>query len=300
MIYPSQDQVVYKGMTESQLNDAFNVYKWIPNFDDLLQKNRERAQLVKAQLNPIQDVPYGRENIQKLDIYVPPNVTQAPVLISIHGGGWMMGSKNPWAIPAETLMSKGVISVAINYGLAPQYRMKEIIDHVRTAVAWVYNNISSYGGNPQQIYIYGVSAGAHLASTTLMTGWHEDYGLPNDVIKGIVAMSGIYDICTLFYAPQSDSQKALQVTLEEAMRDSTIYHPPEHPIPAIIAYGEKEPLIPYFFEAQNYAFELYKSDCNVSIIEVSNANHYDVINELAKDEGKVFQAFMKMVNSEKK
>jgi len=104
--------------------------------------------------------------------------------------------------------------------------MADIIAHVRHAVAWTYKNIAQYGGDPARLYMYGMSAGAHLASTTLMPGWHKDFGLPEDVIKGLVAMSGIYDLCTLAHAPQADSQKALQMTLEESRRDSPFYHLP--------------------------------------------------------------------------
>jgi len=289
------DPIVYKGLTVSQMTDAYDDYKTIPNFDDLLQENRERAQTVKARLNPIHDVAYGTEVIQKLDIYAPKNAKKMPVLISIHGGGWTMGSKNPWAIPAEILISQGIISVPIDHGLAPQYRMEEIIAHIRHAVAWVYKNIAQYGGDPNRIYIYGISAGAHLASTTLMPSWHKDFDLPEDVIKGLVGMSGIYDLCTLVHAPQSDSQKALQITLEEAWRDSPIYHLPKHSIPSVIAHGEKEPFILYHLEANNYAQELRKVGCNVSLIEVPNANHFDMINELTNAKGKVFQAVMEML-----
>lgn len=284
------DPIVYKGMTVNQLTEAYDNYKAIPNLDVLLQENRERAQTVKTRLNPIQDVAYGSESIQKLDIYAPKNLKKMPVIMSIHGGGWTMGSKNPWAIPAEALMSKGILSVSIDYGLAPQYKMKDIVTHVRCAVAWVYKNIEEYGGDPNRLYIYGISAGAHLASTTLMPSF-----LPENVIKGIIAMSGIYDLCTLVHAPEADSQKALQMTLEESRHYSPFYHPPKYSIPAIIAYGEKEPLVLYHLEASNYARELQKAGCNVSLIEVPDANHFDMINELTNTEGKLFKGVMKML-----
>ncbi len=292
---PLENLIVYKGMTINQLTEAYDDYKAIPNFDALLKENRERAQTVKTILNPINDIAYGSESIQKLDIYAPKNIKKMPVILSIHGGGWTMGSKNPWAIPSKSLMSKGILSVSIDYGLGPQYRMKDIIAHVRDAIAWVYKNIDQYEGDPDRLYIYGMSAGAHLASTALMPSWHKDFDLPEDVIKGLIAMSGIYDLCTLVHAPQADSQKALQMTLEESRRDSPLYHLPQHSIPAIIAYGEKEPLILYHIEASNYAQELRKAGCNASLVEVPAANHFDMINELANTEGKVFKAVMKML-----
>ncbi len=287
--------IVYKGMTVNQLTEAYDDYATIPNLSVLLQENRERALAVKARLDPIQDIAYGPENIQKLDIYVPKNAKNVPVIISIHGGAWTVGSKNSCAIPAETLISMGVLFISIDYGLAPQYRMENIMAHVRQAIAWVYKNIAQYGGDPNRLYIYGMSAGAHLAGTTLMPNWHKDFDLPEDVIKGLIALSGIYDICTLVYASQAGAQKALQMTGEEARRTSPLYHLPKHCIPSIIAYGEKEPLILFRFEAYQYALELQKAGCTVSLIEVPHANHFDMINELSNIQGKVFQSVMKML-----
>src|SRR6185437_15756296 len=93
-----ENPIVYKGMTVNQLKNAYDDYTAIPSFGALLKENRERAELVKSRLNPIQDIAYGPEQIQKLDIYTPKNAKKTPVLISIHGGGWILGSKNPWAI----------------------------------------------------------------------------------------------------------------------------------------------------------------------------------------------------------
>ena len=289
------DPIVYKGMTVTQLTDAYNDYKSIPDLDALLQENREHAQIVRTRLNPIQDIAYGNEIIQKLDIYAPKNANNLPVLISIHGGGWTRGSKNTWSIPAESLTPMGIISVSVDYGLAPQYRMKDIIAHIRQAIAWVYKNITQYGGDPNRLYIYGMSAGAHLASTAIMPGWHKDFDLRENVIKGLVALSGIYDLCTLVHAPEASIQQALQMTGDESRNESPFYHLPKQSIPVIIAFGEKEPLILYQLEAHNYAKELQKADCNVSLIEVPGANHFDMINELADIEGNVFKAVMKML-----
>jgi len=117
-------------------------------------------------------------------------------------------------------MAKGIISVSIDHGLAPQYRMADIIAHVRHAVAWTYKILLNMEETRHAFTCMECQLVAHLASTTLMPGWHKDFGLPEDVIKGLVAMSGIYDLCTLAHAPQADSQKALQMTLEESRRDS--------------------------------------------------------------------------------
>ena len=67
-------------------------------------------------------------------------------------------------------------------------------EQVRRAVAWVYKNAASFGGDPNRIYVSGHSSGAHLAGVPLITDWQKDFGVPADVIKGALLSSGMYDL----------------------------------------------------------------------------------------------------------
>lgn len=290
----STDPVVYKGMTARQLADAYNVFLSFPDAGSWLQANRIRAAKIEAELKPLKDLSYGLAPIQKLDIYAPANAKAAPVLIDIHGGGWTMGSKNPRAIPAQTVTTAGAIWVAVDYGLAPEYSMNQIIDHVRCAIAWVYRNIVQYGGDPNQLFVFGNSAGAHLAGTTLMPGWLGEYGMPSDAIKGAVLTSGIFDLASQVHA-QTGPQEALKMSLEDAMRFSPLHHLPLQPLPVIIAYGEKE-LKEFIIESQSYAKALIEAGCDVCLLEVPAAHHFDMINELANSQGQLFQAVKRLLN----
>jgi len=288
------EPIVYRGMTAKQVAEAYDDTISIPNLAILLQENRERAKICKDKLNPINDVAYGSEPIQKLDIYAPNQEKNIPVLLDIHGGGWIYGSKNPRSIPAEAIMSQRVIWVTIDYGLFPKYRMEEIISHIRSAVAWIYKNINQYGGNPNQLYISGQSSGAHLAATTLMEGWHNDFDVPEGVIKGLIALSGVYDLEGLVYASKNEIQEMLRLTLEEARCVSPFYHLPKKVIPVIIAYGDKEPLA-YVREAEDYTKALEAVGCNVTLIKVRNANHFDMINAFSNHDESLFKTTMKMI-----
>ncbi len=289
------DPIVYKGMTAKQLAEAYNVFSTVPDPAGWLQANRVRAQLVEAELKPIKDLSYGEAPIQKLDIYAPADAKNAPVLIDIHGGGWTAGSKNPRAIPAQAVTANGTIWVPIDYGLAPEYSMDQMIDHVRRAITWVYWNIAQYGGDPNQLFIFGQSAGAHLAGTALMTGWHHEYGIPENAIKGAVLISGIFDLEGLVHA-RTGPQEALKMTLEDAWRASPFYHLPQRLIPIIVAYGKDE-LEEFIVESQNYTMALKKAGFDVTLIEVPAAHHFDMMNELANTQGELFKAVKEMLNS---
>lgn len=86
-------------------------------------------------------------------------------------------------------------SAVINYALAPDYGMGEIVRQARAAVAWLWRNASSLGADRDRIYATGHSAGGHLVTMLLATDWpgfSED--LPADVLKGGCAISGIFDL----------------------------------------------------------------------------------------------------------
>src|SRR3990170_379399 len=67
-------------------------------------------------------------------------------------------------------------------------------EQVRRAIAWVYKNAASFGGDPNRLYLSGHSSGAHLAGVALVTDWKKDFDLPPDLIKGGLCCSGMYDL----------------------------------------------------------------------------------------------------------
>jgi arylformamidase len=150
------------------------------------------------------------------------------------------------------------------------------------------------GGDHNRIYVSGQSAGAHLAATTLIPGWNKDFNLPEDLVKGLIALSGIYDFDSLIQFPKTETQEILKLTFDEVRRFSPIYHPPKKAISSIIAYGDKEPFA-YSVESIEYAKILQQAGCHVSLIVVPNANHFDMINELSNVAGEVFKVSMEMM-----
>ncbi|MCK4989925.1 MAG: alpha/beta hydrolase, partial [Bacteroidales bacterium] len=95
-----------------------------------------------------------------LDIYYPVEKEGFPTVVWFHGGGLTGGNK---FIPEE-LKEKGVAVVAVNYRLYPKIKAPVYIEDAAAAVAWVFKNIETYGGDPDLIFVSGHSAGGYLAS----------------------------------------------------------------------------------------------------------------------------------------
>ena len=79
-------------------------------------------------------------------------------------------------------------------------------EQVCRAIAWVWRNAASFGGDPNRLYIGGQSSGAHLAAVAATTDWRGDYGLPADIVKGGLTTSGMYELAPVrLTAPRSQS-----------------------------------------------------------------------------------------------
>ncbi len=136
-------------------------------------------------------------NRHRLDIYLPRQPNDAPVLMFVHGGGWRNGSKDGKLFPdfAKNFARNGYVTVLPNYRLSDVAQHPTQINDVAAAFAWTYNNINRYGGDNRKIYISGHSAGGHLVSLlALDTRYLNRVNVPAGAIKGVLALSGVFDI----------------------------------------------------------------------------------------------------------
>lgn len=143
------------------------------------------------------DVAYGEDVRQKLDIYQPriaPNVRmRSPVVLFVYGGSWQSGEKSGYAFMGKSLARAGYTTVVIDYRLAPQHRYPAFVQDTAAAIAWTYRNIGQYGGNPQQIFVMGHSAGAFNAVTAVDDArFWSTAGVPDNAILGVIGLAGPY------------------------------------------------------------------------------------------------------------
>ncbi len=179
------------------------------------------------------DLPYGNAPGERLDIFRPAELKPAPVHIYIHGGYWISNDKNDCSYVAHGFVGAGFVNVIINYGLIPSVDMAEQVRQCRAAVRWVARNIHRYGGDPDQIYVTGHSAGGHLALMLLC-----DPQLEAGSIKGVTSLSGLYDLepVRLSFVNQK-----IGLSPDEAASLSPIMQTPRDPsCRLLLTLGDKE------------------------------------------------------------
>lgn len=144
------------------------------------------------------DIAYAepRNERQLLDVFAPATGSNLPVVVWVHGGGWMRGSKNEVDHKPTAFVEKGFVFVPVNYRFVPAVIMDTIVRDVAKAVGWVHKNIAQRGGDPSRIFLMGHSAGAQLAALLCTDSRYvEAEGVPRRSIKGCVPVDGdTYDV----------------------------------------------------------------------------------------------------------
>ncbi|XP_072149721.1 probable isoprenylcysteine alpha-carbonyl methylesterase ICME isoform X3 [Setaria viridis] len=146
---------------------------------------------------------YGEQPRNRLDLYIPEdNSRPCPVVAFVTGGAWIIGYKAWGALLGRRLAERGIIVACIDYRNFPQGTIGDMVNDASQGISFVCNNIANYGGDPNQIYLMGQSAGAHIAACALMEqAVKESGGHPVSwsvtQIKAYFGLSGGYNIHSL-------------------------------------------------------------------------------------------------------
>jgi arylformamidase len=152
-------------------------------------------------------------------------------------GYWRRLSSKEFSFVARGPVALGITMVVTNYALCPRVTLPEITRQSRAAIAWLYKTERTFAGDPERIYVSGHSAGGHQVARLLSTNWVEDYGLPPDVIKGGLSISGLFDLLPLRF---SFLQPMLQLTADIVHTESPLFTLPRRAAPLVATVGGDE------------------------------------------------------------
>jgi len=188
---------VWLDLDQKALDDAYDQSVWAANTKQVLGRYAVLSDDVRTRLGTPQRFSYGATPVEALDVYRAPNGAGAgaPIQIFVHGGAWHSGTAKEWAFPADMFVHRGAHFVVPDFVSVTDARgnLFAMAEQVRSAIAWTYRNVERFGGDRERIFLSGHSSGAHLAGVALTTDWKR-LGLPADLVKGGVLLSGMYDL----------------------------------------------------------------------------------------------------------
>ncbi|MCS6852801.1 MAG: alpha/beta hydrolase [Gemmataceae bacterium] len=250
-----------------------------------------------ADVRVIRDIAYydGPDADQvkhKLDLYLPTDRKDYPVVLFIHGGAWRTGDKNYFGVYSaigEFFARHGVGAVVTNYRLSPAVKHPEHIKDVARAFAWTHKHIADYGGRPDQIFVCGHSAGGHLAALLATDDTYlREHGLSLKAIKGVMPMSGIYVVTTPLLASVFGKDP------EICKKASPMTHVRGDAPPFLIVYAERDfPTCGTMSEA--FCKALKEKKCSAETCEIKDRNHVSIILRVSTDGDPAGEALLKFI-----
>lgn len=233
------------------------------------------------------DIPYVEgtaNNKQKLDLFIPQNKKNMPVIVFLHGGSWTTGDRSLYRALGNRLAREGIAVAIPSYRLMGEAIHPAQMEDTAAAFGWVYRNIEQYGGDPKRIYAVGHSSGGHQVSLLALDDRYlKKVGLTPDVIRGVISMSGVYDV---------EYINAFK-TNEPRQDASPLSHIHKGAPKFLLSYCQWDYLgLPK--QARDFAAALKKSFDDVRLIYIPNDNHYTEIVHVAED-GPLLRAILSFV-----
>ena len=265
--------LLYKHYDQQSLDQQFNNRLHVPEFQDYFDRWELLSRQAEEQLPLIKDIDYGTLPRERLDIF-PSLQPGSKTLVFIHGGYWQMLDKAMFRFISKGFHLYGITVVLLNYPLAPQAPIETMVQSCRNAFNWIYKNISSYNGNPNEIYVAGHSAGAHLAAMMMTTDWRSiSSDLPANLLKGSCLISGLFNLVPIHLCYLN---QVLQLNLQSVRANSPVQMQPLNRCPLLIAVGSAETT-----EFNDQSIELYaawkEKIGEIQLEQLDQLNHYSVI-----------------------
>ncbi len=280
---------VWLDYTQTELDAEYNQATKVSNIPEILERVMAESARVRTEFDCELDVSYGPSEDERLDIF-PAAERDAPVVVFIHGGAWTRTTKESVSYPAESFVGAGATYIAVNFGLVPNVTLDELIRQNRAAIVWVYQNAKSFGAEPEQLFVAGHSSGGHIAGMMVVTEWRK-WGVPDNIIKGALAASGMYDLEPVRLSARNEYLKLDEAT---ARRNSSIRHIRDAMPPLVVAYGEHE-LEEFRRQSQAFVDALRKGGHVHQEIDLPGLNHFDVGFEFNNPDGRLLNAFFEIM-----
>ena len=193
------------------------------------------------------------------------------------------GRRRHRPIPPKCFVRAGAHYIVLDFATVRDTdgSLGPMVGQVRRAIAWVYKNAASFGGDPARLYVSAHSSGAHLAGVALTTDWRKEYGLPDGLIQGALLVSGMYDLKGPRLSSRSSYVK-FDDAVEEAL--SPQRHIDKINTPLIVAYASLD--TPEFQrQSREFAASVKAAGKQVDLIRGENYNHFEFIETLANPYG---------------
>lgn len=270
---------VFLNYDQDALDRELNLRKRWPEHTDFLERWAKVSATAYDNLTCRRDLSYGAGPFQKIDLFLPENnKTAAPLLFFIHGGYWQNLDKSDFAFPAAAFLEKGIAFATVNYSLAPEAKIGDMVGEVRRAFAWLLGKARDFELDPAACVICGHSAGGHLATMTGLWDSKEEADAEVTIEPlAIASLSGVYDLEPIRL---SYHNAVLGLARNEAMELSPLRHIRRTRTPFYLAVGADE-TSEFLRQQALFAEKAAAAEIKVAAHEFAGLHHFSIMDALA-------------------
>jgi arylformamidase len=215
---------------------------------------------------------YGDTPRQSIDLFLPEAGESAPLALFIHGGWWRSLDSSMFSQMARGPNAHGVAVAVLGYDLCPNVTIADIIDQVRRALVFLWKRAG------RRMFIYGHSAGGHLAGAMVATDWLSLYPkAPADLVPAGYSISGVFDLTPLIGVSVNQD---LRLDAATARQVSPLYWPikPERTFDTVVGGLESSE---FKRQSRTLAETWRQNGAHTRYEEIPDTNHFTVIDALA-------------------
>jgi len=270
---------------DPELEAGYNLRLGIPDFDGLIARLAAQSAAFREGADSLLDQAYDTGPKDKLDVFRC-GQPDAPLFVFIHGGYWQRGDKSIYSFVAQPFVESGADVILVGYELCPDASMEGMADKHRKALAWIWRNAESLGVSADRINVSGHSAGGHLTAMMLATDWPAfSDGLPKDLIKSGIPISGLYQLDPL---RKTTISHVLGLTDDNTPRLSPHFHQPTSEAPILVTLGGAETAA-FHWQTDAFVEEWRKHAPTVAYHSEPDVDHFGVVERLAQSDSAIFR-----------
>ena len=272
------EPLIWRSYPQAELDVQYNSRGTVPDVSLYIADYAARTQQAKAQIKCLENLRYGDQADELLDIY-PAGPSNAPVLVYLHGGDWRTLSKEDNGFAAPAFVARGAMVVVLDFTLVPHTTLPAMGQQVLRALLWLQNNVANFGGDPRRIHIAGHSSGANLVGQLLLSA-------PAGLIKSAVFISGLGDLEPVRLSFRNEK---LHLTPDVAAQVSLLKHQPGRVCPMLVAVGQME-TEDYRRQSRDVANHWRSQGNACQLFELPGKHHYDAVLDWANPQSALFKA----------
>lgn len=267
-----------------ELDRHYDVGAAVSGIDEIAKAMLTDSAQVRREHEGYAEFSYGEQPLQNLDYF--PAGEGSPLLVYIHGGYWHLFDKMFFSVVGDAWNKVGVSVAVLNYRLAPDVTMTEIVDDVRQSIVWLWRNAEELSFDTSRMVVSGSSAGGHLTAMMLATDWRTlGADLPTDMLKAGASISGLHDLEPFLKAPFLKDIIKLTDTEVEGLSPARLKPASSAPLITCVG-GDESP----GFHAQNELIAECWPDVFQMDIPSLGTNHITVNAEMTNPDSNLFRA----------